>query len=76
MSMMLPPEPNKAPKVDHNHETWAAFFKTQEEADAALKKATDKMSETHLIVSAKVRFLKAFHDGSIYQIDIYKAKKP
>ncbi len=75
MSMMLPPNHNYSPKPDHNHETWAAFFKNDEEAQKALKKATDKISETHLIVSAKVTFTTKFHDGNIYKIDIYKAPK-
>jgi len=75
MTMMLPPDHNHAPKPDHNHETWAAFYKNDEEAQAALKKATDKISETHLIVSAKVTFTTKYHDGNIYKIDIVKAKK-
>jgi hypothetical protein len=73
--MMLPPDHNHAPNPDHNHETWAAFYKNDEEAQAALKKATDKISQTHLIVSAKIIFTAKFHDGNIYKIDIYKAKK-
>ena len=75
MSMLQSPNHNHAPKPDHNHETWAAFYKNDEEAQAALKKATDKISETHLIVSAKVTFTAKFHDGNIYKIDIYKAPK-
>jgi hypothetical protein len=73
--MLLPPEPNKPPVVDHNHETWAAFYKNDEEAQLALKKITEKIAETFLIVSAKVTFTTKFHDGNIYKIDIYKAKK-
>jgi hypothetical protein len=72
---MIPPNHNSSPKVDHNHETWAAFYKNDNEANAALKKITDKISQTHLIVSAKVTFTAKFHDGNIYKIDIFKAPK-
>ena len=75
MSMMLPPEHNHVPKPDHNHETWSVFHKNDEEAKQALDKITKKLSETHLIVSAKVTFTAKFHDGNIYKIDIVKAKK-
>ena len=76
MSMSLQPEHNKILfKVDHNRESWAIFCKNDDEAQAALKKATDKISETHLIVSANVKFTSKFHDGNIYQINIIKAQK-
>jgi hypothetical protein len=75
MSTDNPPEQKKAPKVDRNRESWAIFCKDQKEADAALKKATDKIGQTHLIVSAKVTFTTKFHDGNLYKIDIVKTNK-
>lgn len=65
----------KASENVHNHETWSAFYKNDEEAKQALEKITKKISETHLIVSAKIIFTTKFHDGNIYKIDIVKAKR-
>jgi hypothetical protein len=59
----------------HNHETWSAFYKDDQAAQEALKRITTKLSETHLIVSAKMIFTAKFHDGNIYKVDIVKAKK-
>ena len=75
MSMFTTPTHQHAPKVDHNHETWHVFYKDNEEAEKALKRITEKISQTHLVVSAKVIFTTKFHDGNIYKIDIVKAKK-
>jgi hypothetical protein len=73
--MLNQPEHQKAPHVDKNKESWVIFCKDQKEADAALKKATDKINQTHLVVSAKVTFTTKFHDGNLYKIDIVKAPK-
>lgn len=75
MSMMLPPENNKAPIIDRNKESWAVFHKSEEDVQKDLKKITDKFSQTHLIVSATYKFVSKFHDGCIYQINIVKAPK-
>lgn len=75
MSMNQPSKPQVAPKVDHNRETWCVFHKDDKEAQEALERITKKLSETHLIVSAKIIFTTKFHDGNIYKVDIVKAKK-
>jgi hypothetical protein len=59
----------------HNHETWSAFYKNDQEAQEALTRITKKLGETHLIVSAKITFTAKFHDGNIYKVNIVKAKK-
>jgi hypothetical protein len=65
----------KASDELHNHETWSAFYKNDEEAQEALTRITKKLAENHLIVKAKIIFTTKFHDGKIYKIDIVKAKK-
>jgi predicted transcriptional regulator len=65
----------KASDDVHNHETWSAFYKNDQEANDALKKITTKLGENYLIVSAKIVFTTKFHDGNIYKIDIVKAKR-
>lgn len=72
---MEKPLPSKAPTVDHNKECWSAFYKNEEDAKRALEKITTKLSETHLIVSAKVKFVTKYKDGNVYEIHIVKAKK-
>lgn len=72
---MEKPLSSKAPLVDHNKECWSAFYKNDEEAKSSLEKITAKISETHLVVSAKIKFITKYKDGNVYEIHIVKAKK-
>jgi hypothetical protein len=54
---------NVAPTYDLNKITWSGFHSTSEEAEKHLQHQLDKLSNEHIIISAKSQFVNRHFKG-------------